>query len=194
MKVDLDKIPKEDLETALGLIDECKDFIRDKSYNGMYDWLSDQLKDNLISSRFIGYVTSVLYASGVDPLKYVEQVPLCFLAESQCILGDFIIPNNIWSIGSFAFDNCDNLQSVNISGGVTVIGPFAFAECKRMEKIIFPDTLTKINRSAVAGCEKLNLIIFKGTKLQWESISKTETWDVNTGKYIIKCTDGDIKK
>ena len=43
-------------------------------------------------------------------------------------------------------------------------------------------------------CTSLTSITFKGTKAQWNAISKSDYWNAYTGSYTIHCTDGDISK
>ena len=83
----------------------------------------------------------------------------------------FIVPDNITSIGFGAFYECSRLKSITIQNSVTSIGIGAFY-----------------------NCNGLTSIIYKGTKAQWNAISKDHGWDSYTGEYIIHCVDGDIQK
>jgi len=48
---------------------------------------------------------------------------------------EFIIGNNVTSIGDYAFYNCTNLTSVTIGNGVTTIGSFAFEGCSGLTSV-----------------------------------------------------------
>lgn len=87
------------------------------------------------------------------------------------------IMDGVTSIGSFAFYNCRNLETVYISDtvtsisdnaffnsgiksitvpkGVTSLGNFAFSNCHSLESIAFLNTLTSIDYYAFSGCESL---------------------------------------
>ena len=91
-----------------------------------------------------------------------------------------IIGDNITSIGSKAFNNCDKLEEVVIGSGVTSIDDAAFTGCNQLKKItirsnslsnnanwlsilsnyeiIIDDTVTSIGNSAFSGCNNLKSI------------------------------------
>lgn len=172
MKVDLDKFPEEDIGTVSYFLNKHKDYIQSKKYASVYAELGYMDRtDPFLKSFFMGEITSVLYASEIDPLKYMDVVPYCFLYGCSYVSGDFIIPDNITSIGDVAFYGCNGIKSVTIPNSVTNIGRYAFRDCTDMTSITY-----------------------QGTKEQWEAIDKGDFWDYNTGSYTIHCTDGDIHK
>ena len=77
--------------------------------------------------------------------------------------GSLIIPNTlggypVTSIGSSAFDGCENLTSVSIPDTVTSIGSNAFSYCLELKSIEFGDRVTSIGSSAFRHCIKLTSI------------------------------------
>ena len=55
-------------------------------------------------------------------------------------------------------------------------------------KKLFPLTPkkgTSIGYSAFYNCTNLTSIKYRGTKEQWNAISKSSSWDYNTGNYTI---------
>ncbi len=70
-------------------------------------------------------------------------------------LKDITIPNSVISIGSTAFGDCTSLTSVTISTSVTSIGSSAFMYCSKLESITIPNSVTSIGGSAFLGCSSL---------------------------------------
>ena len=105
-----------------------------------------------------------------------------------------VIPEGVTSIGCGAFSGCSVLKSIAIPDNVTSIGVYAFSGCSELTSITIPSKVTYIERGAFRDCNKLWNIHWLGSKAQWSSISKADSWDYGTGRYTIHCTDGDIAK
>ena len=73
--------------------------------------------------------------------------------------GTFIIPDDVTSIGEYAFSGCNSLKSITIPEGVTSIGECAFNNCVSLKTITLPDGLTSIGESAFSDCKSLETII-----------------------------------
>lgn len=69
-----------------------------------------------------------------------------------------VIPYGVISIGSHAFDCCQEMDSIEISAGVTNIDECAFYCCSNLISITIPDSVTSIGESAFALCSKLTSI------------------------------------
>jgi len=79
--------------------------------------------------------------------------------------------DNVKTIPAYAFKSRTGLTSVTIGNGVTSIGRVAFWNC--------------------SGLARIN---YRGTKAQWNAISKGSSWNSKTGYYIVYCTDGTISE
>ena len=84
-----------------------------------------------------------------------------------------------------AFRGCSSLTSITIGNSVTSIGDSAFENCTSLTNVTIGDSVTSIGGYAFEGCRSLKTINYKGSKEQWNSISKGSYWNFNTGSYTI---------
>lgn len=82
----------------------------------------------------------------------------------------FIIPNNVTSIGAYAFYGCSGLKSVEIGDSVTSIGSSAFLGCNGLTSVNIPDSVSSIGSSAFAHCSSLISIITSEENKNYQSI------------------------
>ena len=69
-----------------------------------------------------------------------------------------VIPNNVTSIGEYAFSGCRNLTSITIPSSVTSIGKYAFNNCPYLTSITIPNSVTSIGTNAFQGCSGLTSV------------------------------------
>ena len=74
-------------------------------------------------------------------------------------LRSILIPNSVTSIGGGAFSDCTSLSSVTIGNGVTSIGELAFKGCLCLCSIVISDSVTSIGEGAFVGCTSLRSIL-----------------------------------
>ena len=95
-----------------------------------------------------------------------NQVTEYIIGEDVTSIGDYafygcskltsiIIPNSVRSIGNSAFRNCSGLTSVTIGNGVTSIGESAFASCLKLTSVTIPNSVTSISKWAFSNCSRL---------------------------------------
>ena len=68
------------------------------------------------------------------------------------------IPASVTSIGDYAFQNCTSLTSIEIPASVTSIGDYAFDGCTSLTSIEIPANVTSIDGGAFRGCISLTSI------------------------------------
>lgn len=69
------------------------------------------------------------------------------------------VGHGITDIGKYAFNSCNNLESVSIPVTVTTIKAFAFKNCLSLSDIELPSTITYIGECAFYNCTALSSII-----------------------------------
>ena len=122
----------------------------------------------------IYYTGDVAGWCGISGLAYLMLSPRILYIGGNKVEGDFIIPDNVTSIGSCAFYGI-GLTSVTIGNGVTSIGRFAFSNCTALTSITIPDSVTRIDEYVFHGCRFVELK-FCGTEAQWDAIDKANGW------------------
>ena len=67
------------------------------------------------------------------------------------------VPENVESIGAYAFNNCDALQSVFIANSVNTMGKYCFADCEMLSDVQFGDDagISVISSYAFNNCDAL---------------------------------------
>ena len=74
---------------------------------------------------------------------------------------EYVLGDDVTSIGNYAFYNCSGLTSVIIGNNVTSIGEYAFYRCSGLTSVTIPNSVTSIGSSAFTGCP-LQTIINRG--------------------------------
>lgn len=117
------------------------------------------------SVHYIGYdafaLTPWLKARQLEnPLVIINDI----LIDGKKCTGKVYIPNNVTSIGYYAFSGCNGLTEVNIPNSVTTIYKGAFGSCKNLTEVVIPKSVVKIYDSAFLGCQKLQSITVMNPK------------------------------
>ena len=69
------------------------------------------------------------------------------------------IPDNITSIGSYAFACRDDLTSITIPSSVTTIGDHAFKDCFSLESVYIPSGVQRIEEGTFQTCIRLTSLV-----------------------------------
>ena len=94
-----------------------------------------------------------------------KQLILC----PKTIVGSYIIPNSITSIGDFAFFDCSSLTSIVIPDGVTGIGEYAFFDCSSLTSIVIGNSVTSIGDGAFSNCSSLTSMFVENGNTTYDS-------------------------
>lgn len=87
---------------------------------------------------------------------------LIFLVEKSRT--SYSIPKGVLKIGESAFENCQNLFSVEIPDSVTEIGEYAFQNCSSLQSLVVPDGVLSIEEDAFNNVPH---VFYKGDAHDW---------------------------
>lgn len=90
------------------------------------------------------------------------------------------LPNDLTSIGSYAFYGCTNLALTELPSGVTSIGSYAFSRCASLALTSLPSGVTSIDGYAFVGCKGLTSLTFEGTPTYINSTAFDGCTDLTT--------------
>lgn len=90
-------------------------------------------------------------------------------------------PWNIQTINTSAFENCANLESVNIpvNSSTLEIKERAFANCPKIQKISLPAYMNKIDNEAFSGCSSLSSVTLCASKMTYNNGYGTNAFSGN---------------
>lgn len=148
--------------------------------------------------------------SGMDTLQaiYVDETNPAFaerdgalytkdgktLVQVPAAVTEFVVPDGVTAIGSYAFSGCAYLRGVYFpASGLTAIGYNAFSGCTQLKDVILPDGLTRIDMNvfnrcsaltevtipasvtevrgfSFMGCTALTDVYYTGTQAQWDAV------------------------
>lgn len=101
------------------------------------------------------YKLSSVDISSFNIAKDTEADCMFYICKS---LSSVILPDNLTSIGNYAFESCARLNNVIIPQGVTTIGKGAFMYCTIMSSINIPHSVTSIGQNAFNSCYKIKSV------------------------------------
>ena len=116
---------------------------------------------NLIRTA-IGKPIQLIDNEGTEITEYIVPNDVTSIGESAfrgCSgLTSVTIGNSVSSIGESAFNGCSGLTSVTIPNSVTSIGEYAFYNCNGLASVTIPNSVTSISNSAFNGCSGLTSV------------------------------------
>ena len=130
-------------------------------------------------------------------LKVLDLGPkLHFVGErafARCGLTALYLPESYVFFAKEAFEGCQNLETVTLTGWVEELPPSVFANCPSLKTVILPrelrtigetafsnsglnaitlpESITTVEKNAFAGCQKLTNIQYEGSEESWKAIS-----------------------
>ncbi len=85
------------------------------------------------------------------------------LTEYTGAMANVAIPEEVTSIGDYAFAWYNSIKEITIPEGVTSIGDYAFYGCSGIKEITIPEGVTSIGEGAFERCDDLMLYVEAGS-------------------------------
>ena len=121
-----------------------------------------ELNSNAVASKSYSSSSSLNNIFGSQVKEYIlgeDVTSIGNCAFYYCSsLTSIEIPNSLTSIGDYAFFSCNGLTSVTFPNSVTSIGYNAFYNCSGLTSIDIPNSVISIRGGAFSGCSGLTFI------------------------------------
>lgn len=105
-----------------------------------------------------------------------------------------ILPEEIggkeYEINQYAFAS-SAISYIKIPSKIKIIYAGVFRNCKNLSRVDLPN-VSGIWEYAFSGCDQSLIINYNGTKTEWEQMTRSSSWNWNSNKITIHCTDGEI--
>ena len=143
------------------------------------------IEDENFSGYDISEFTQALYAAGIDPVLYMDQIPPAFMFGNTRLKKVDIEEGTI-SIMYSAYQYCADIEEIILPQSMDEIEWDAFIGCTRIKRIVIKNPNITIDDSAFEEMT-IDEIEFNGTRQEFENLS------LRIYAEIVRCHDGDIK-
>lgn len=131
-----------DRKQAFEFIRVYQELVKESNFEELYKQF-DNITDYTYETH---YLTDIFIEAGIDPLKYMDAVPIAYLYRTDLDLREINIPDNIKYIYKQAFEEA------------------------RLRKVTIPKTVIKIASSAFSDNPSLTEINVRGTQADADKI------------------------
>ena len=127
--------------------------------------------------------------------SYINK-PVHLIDENGKEITEYVIPDDVTSIGNGAFYRCSSLTSITIPNSVTSIGYDAFSDCSDLNFVTIPNSVTSIGSNAFYGTSLKTFIIGSGVLSIGSNAFSTRPvktiWLTNTPPQNYKSAEGTV--
>lgn len=132
------------------------------------------LSENTLTISGSGDMTDYADGSLAPWFGLADQICVISLPDEMTSIGDYAffgcknvtsitIPASVKEIGEWAFAQCKSLLHIDFGTGVQILGEGAFQECESLRELIFPESLTEIGEKAFFRCFRLRTVTVPDT-------------------------------
>lgn len=115
-------------------------------------------------------LTTVTFAEN-SQLKSIERAAFWGSEHVHPRFKEIQIPDSVETIGTNAFQNCQDLESITLPASLKTIESSAFSDCRNLSKIKLPTSLTTIEIFVFDSCSSLETVFYDSSLAQWSQIN-----------------------
>ena len=115
-------------------------------------------------------LATVTFAEG-SHLKSIGVSAFSGTDSAHPIFKEIQIPNSVETIGTNAFHNCQDLESITLPASLETIESSAFSSCRKLSEIRLPASLKAIQSYVFDGCSSLETVFYDGSLARWSQIN-----------------------
>lgn len=123
--------------------------------------------------RCCKFLATVTFAEG-SQLKSIGGSAFYGTEHAHPRFKEIKIPDSVETIGTNAFHNCQDLESITLPASLKTIESSAFSSCCNLSKIKLPVSLTTIENSVFDGCRSLETVFYDGSLARWSQINTSK--------------------
>lgn len=120
--------------------------------------------------RCCKFLATVTFAEG-SQLKSIGVSAFSGTEPAHPIFKEIQIPDSVETIGTNAFQNCQDLESITLPASLKTIESSAFSYCLNLSEIRLPTSLKAIQSYVFDGCSSLETVFYDGSLAQWSRIN-----------------------
>ncbi len=147
--------------------------IGDNAFNGCNSLASIEIPNSVTSigdgafGSCSGLTSVAINSPDIVGKTYTSSSNIKNIFGSQ--VTQYIIGDDVTSIGGYAFYDCSGLTSVTIGNSVTSIGDYAFHNCTGLTSIEIPNSVTSIENGTFWGCDNLTSLTIPNSVISIEN-------------------------
>ena len=120
--------------------------------------------------RFCKFLATVTFAED-SQLKSIGLGAFSGTDSAHPIFKEIQIPDSVETIGTNAFHNCQDLESITLPASLETIESSAFSSCRKLSEIRLPASLKAIQSYVFDGCSSLETVFYDGSLARWSQIN-----------------------
>lgn len=120
--------------------------------------------------RCCKFLATVTFAEG-SQLKSIGVSAFSGTDSAHPIFKEIQIPYSVETIGTNAFHNCQDLESITLPASLETIESSAFSSCRKLSEIKLPTSLKTIQSYVFDGCSSLETVFYDGSLARWSRIN-----------------------